>query len=73
MTNNGKIKPDDLAIDYTQTSELLNMMSSLRITALKAGLNDIMFHFMYDRYNNCNENVEITIKTLKDFQCGLTK
>lgn len=30
----------------------------------------ILCYFMYDSYNNCNENVEIAIKTLKDFRAG---
>lgn len=45
-------------------------MISFSAKALKALLNDIMGYFIFDSFNNCNENVEIAIKTLKDFRAG---
>lgn len=46
------------------------MMISFSTRALKVSLYCIMCCFMYDSYNNCNENVEIAIKTLNDFSVG---
>lgn len=48
--------------------EPLNTMISLRTRALKESSSDIMCYFMYDSWSNYNENDEIAIKTLGDFE-----
>lgn len=41
------------------------MIISFSKRALKTVFNEIMCYFMYDGYDNCNENAEIAIKTFK--------